>query len=279
MNRHLLLFLATVMIFASCAAPRVYFPDRVNTPGLREKGDGNIIIAGKFQTPGSDTTFSGYDLFAPAVDVNYAFTDNFGVIASYRSLINRNSRQPGNYVYDNDEFGGVFNGNRFDLGLGFFSKLGTKGLFEVYMGGGIGNMRRRGSTTPQLDYNTDYFRYFVQPAAGFFVRERFSVMWGVRFAVQKYYNFTSNDPLVKHYITDRYYDIGAAESAAITSFTYTLAEPFVNLEIGGEHLKFTMQYGLGFRIGDSGSDLFTGGAHANFGIKVQNPHQMFNKKD
>ncbi|MEZ5017868.1 MAG: hypothetical protein R2800_12495 [Flavipsychrobacter sp.] len=278
MIRQLLLLCTVIIMISSCSAPRVYFPDRVNTPGLKEKGDGNVVVAANLHIPDQDTTFTGFDWFSPSVDLNYAFSDNFGVIASYRSVLNRNRPQPFNDSLGVADFGGVFNGYRFDLGFGFFSKMGSKGLVEIYLGGGAGEMSRRGSVTPVLDYNTKYYRYFVQPAIGFYVREKFSVMWGSRFVVQKYTDFTSNDPLAKYYITDKYFDIGKSQTPSITSLTYAFAEPFVNLEFGGEVVKFNMQFGLGFRInGGNYNDIMPGGGHMDFGVKIRNPHQLFKK--
>lgn len=289
MNRRLLLFLATAIIFASCAAPRAYFPDRVNTPGLKEKGDANLAVTGKFQATDNDTTFNKFDAFAPAVDVNYAITDKIGVIASYRSILNKNMPQNTDTLvgyddkykgrgFDGLQYGGVVNGYRFDLGLGFFTKLGTKGLAEIYIGGGIGKLRRRGSFTPRLDYTTNYFRYFVQPAAGFYIRERFSVMWGARIAIQKYYNFRGGDPLTKHYITEPYYEYDRITTPAITDITYAFFEPFANIEAGGNVLKFNVQVGLGLRFGRNyGTDIMPGGPHLSFGLKLCDPHQLFKK--
>jgi hypothetical protein len=249
-------FVAMMMLLASCQQ-RMYFPERANTPGLTEALEGKATISFKPQGNEIDSGYSG-GILSPAVDLAFAPVNNFGIIASYRSTINRNIEEGQNILGVSETMGGNFNGHRFEFGAGYFSTFGRRSKFEVYGGYGNGFLKRRGSDRPEYDYDTRYYRFFIQPAVGFGT-DRVSFTAGARFAIQKFYGFKGhNDPELINSITGSY--------GNVERITFPFFEPFVNFEVGAPYLKFNVQMGCGTQMGDSHRISGTAPFYISFGL-------------
>lgn len=273
------------LFLTACTAPRAYFPDRVNNPMLKEKGEGYITISAKLQVPSdfddtaNDGNITTFDFLSPQLDAAYALTDHVGLIASFRTQLRQYQSEPipGGLLYSS--IGGRFNGYRGDIGAGVFTTMGKKGLAELYGGFGIGQISRTGVDIPQFNYTAQYFRFFLQPAAGLHVREKFYVMWGMRLALQKYYHINSADPYMEYYITTKEFIVGTPEGDGLTELLFPLIEPFVNFQFGGERIKGSLQLGFGVSpVSSSSYNILAGGGHIDLGITVRNPQSFFTKR-
>lgn len=229
------------LALASCQQ-RLYFPDRANTPGLIEPLEGKATLSFKPQANTADSLDYIKSPVSIAGDLAFSPVNHFGLIASYRSTMNRIIDEDNDFWVNGDQLGGTFNGHRFEIGAGFYDVIGSKGKVEVYAGYGNGLLRREGKLTPGQDYQTRYHRFFVQPAMGF-GNDKISFTGGFRIAFQKFYDFESPDPTLK-------YNIGR-EPQDVTGVLYPFWEPFVNFEAGPQYLKFNIQAGLTTQLAGS----------------------------
>lgn len=272
----ILLCLAT-MLFASCVAPRTYFPDRVNTPQLTQKGDANVVASVKLQLAGGgmdENENFGVNWASPQLDASYAVGDHVGLFTSLRTMINYKQYEPDDNF--NKDFystiGGVQNGYRVDVGAGLFTKVGGKGLVEFYGGFGMGYLDRKGKKLPNLDFNTQYYRIFVQPAGTFYARKGYTITWGLRIALQRYFNFNSNDPYMENYITTEDFFVGTPEGQSLTSGFYPMFEPFVNFQFGAwEWMNINLQIGAGASPVSRYFNRMPGGGHIDLGVTLKKP--------
>lgn len=244
MNIKFTLLFSVLIISLSSCYQRMYFPDRVNSPGLNEALDAKLTLAVKPQSAGSDSGVNSSNL-SPSVDIAFAPVNHLGIIASYRSVNNRFIRGEGIDVYgypyadytDQTILGGLFNGNRFDIGVGFFTEMGNRGVFEVYAGYGRGSIERKGYYYKQLNFTSNYNRYFIQPAIGFDF-DNVSLTGGARIAINRYTSFNSPDSSLRYKITDD----GDTWSDVLNQ-NFCLLEPFINFEVGYKFVKFNLQMG------------------------------------
>lgn len=228
------------LLFYSCQQ-RMYFPERANTPGLTEALEGKATFSFKPQFNDMDSFNNPSGILSPAVDLAFAPVNHFGIIASYRSTYNRNIDETDYFFNSFNTLGGNFNGHRLEVGAGYFNTFGRRGKVEVYGGYGNGKLNRRGTQTPQYDYDTRYYRIFLQPAIGF-GSDRISFTTGMRFAYQQFYNFKAiNDPELQYYIT-------TGSAANVERMVFPFFEPFVNFEVGSPYVKFNLQMGLGTQM-------------------------------
>lgn len=277
MMRYSLSLCLFTVLFASCMAPRAYFPDRVNTPQLTQKGDANIVASVKMQIAGGgieENDDVGVNWRSPQLDASYAIGDHVGLFTSLRTMINYKQYEPDdNFNKDYYGFmGGVQNGYRFDVGAGVFSKVGRKGLVEFYGGFGMGYLDRKGEKLPHLNFNTRYYRIFVQPAGTLLARDGFAVTWGLRIAMQRYYSFNSSDPNMEQYITTQDFLVGAPEGQPLTSGFYPMFEPFINLRFGAwEWININFQAGAGASPASSYFNRMPGSAYIDLGVTLKKP--------
>jgi len=224
-----------VFLLASCQQ-RLYFPDRANTPGLTQAMEGKATITLKPQTKPSDTSTQEDVNFGTGIDLAFAPMNNWGVIASYRQIINKKIVKGGN-VFDNldERFNGIYNGTYWELGNGLFTTYGSRGKAEIYAGYGNGSMSRKNVDNANLDFDTRYHRFFIQPALGMTHEDKFSLTLGFRVAVTDFYNFNATDPNLK-------YNIDGTNNDFTKSANYYI-EPFLNMDIGYKYAKANIQIG------------------------------------
>lgn len=213
---------------------RMYFPDRVNTPGLREAYETKLTLSLKPQSGGSsDSNIGRSNPVSFAADLAFAPVNHLAVFGSYRSL---NHRVINSDASDFDVYGGDFTGSRWEGGLGYFTTFDRLGKFEVCAGYGQGKIARRAYYTPDRDYKSRYYRYFLQPAIGA-GNHMFSASGGLRFTLQHYYDFYSANPNLRYTIMD---DDGKRD---VEKETMAFIEPFINGEVGWKYIKFNLQLG------------------------------------
>jgi len=235
-----LLVIAIILLFSSCA-PRIFLPDRANVPMLREAGEMKLNTSLKRQNQ-SEAPGTGW---SPSVDFAASPFRNLGLMASYRStdkyanedfwLSNRERHDSIRYT-----------GSRFEFGAGYYSRFGGKGLFEIYGGGGFGEIRRNNLKNMSGNYHADYYRIFLQPAVGFTHRDIIEFSGGMRFTYQRYANFTSSMPGMVHSFT--------TPPAEIDRVAFYFIEPFVNFSVGTKYVKFNIQPGFSNNISSPSLD-------------------------
>jgi len=230
-TRSFLLIAIACLALGACS-PRVYLPDRVNAPMLREQGDVRLTMSSKIQGNGNTNKFT----LSPSLDFAASPVNGLGLMASYRHT-NR-------YANEDDIFDSVtdpdsihYSGNRLELGAGYYMPFGRKGLFEIYGGGGWGDFNRdniKKYASFDANFQTRYYMFFIQPALGFYARDVFEFSGGIRFAYHKY-NYFHGDPDMRYKLTDPNTDIES------TSFLFV--DPYINLNVGYQYVKFNMQMG------------------------------------
>lgn len=235
-------FAAFTLLLGSCQQ-KMYFPDRANTPGLIEAYEGKATFSIKPQTNDLGDIDSGRTgngaILSPAFDLAFAPANHFGIIASYRSTLNRYIKEESGTLLTETNMGGKFYGHRFEIGAGYFNTFGNRGKVEVYAGYANGVLHRRGLRRLNYDYDTRYHRYFIQPAIGF-GNNKISLTAGLRFALHQYYDFRGlNDPALNTYI---------AGDINVENNLFPFVEPFVNFEFGSEYIKFNAQAGFGTQM-------------------------------
>ncbi|WP_118976104.1 hypothetical protein [Taibaiella koreensis] len=258
MTKNYLLLLAALPFLLISCQQKMYFPERANTPGLTEALEGKATLSFKPQTNDIDSGNSKGGIISPAFDIAFAPANHFGIIASYRSTLNRYIKEESGTFLTEKNVGGKFNGHRFEFGVGYFNTFGSRGKAEVYVGYGNGTLERRGIRRLNYDYNTRYHRYFIQPAIGF-GSDKISFTAGLRFSVHKYYDFKPlNDPELVNYI--------AGDGANVENNLFPFVEPFVNFEFGSPYVKFNIQAGFGTQMTQDNRVSGTAPMFISFGV-------------
>lgn len=238
--RPLLLLAGLSLLLLSSCSERLYFPDRANSPGLTEEHQFKGTLSFKPQINEQDNGATRGAAASFAADVAFAPVEHLGLIASYRNI---NNRFTGNGSSDLDAsyYGGRFFGNRVEFGAGYWDKFSRHGRFELYAGYGNGSLQRR-SYDPFLaikNFDTRYHRFFLQPAVGI-GNHIISVMGGMRFAFQKYYNFESPyEPTLRYHVLN-----GSMGELNVEREIVGFIEPYVNMEVGYKFIRFNYQLGF-----------------------------------
>src|ERR1043165_6593463 len=186
--KQFLLFAFCVCCLSSCQQ-KLYFPDRANTPMLSKALEAKLTTSWKVQgnsSSDSDRNKGGDAAFD--FDAAFAPINHLGLIVSYRGLNRRRIDEDLGMLVNN--YGGVFTGHRWEGGAGYFTTLSELERLEAYAGFGTSELMRRSTNSPERDFNTRYNRYFVQAAFGA-TNAFLSASGGIRFAFQRFYDFSS----------------------------------------------------------------------------------------
>lgn len=128
-------------ILTSCHL--LYVPNNFNSPLLRNKGDAQANLA---------FGVSGYE-----AQTAYAISDNIGIMANGQLLYSTN--------YDSIKEKRTLA----ELGVGYTERYSDNGMFEIFAGGGFGNVPADFKySTYDGTQTTQLTRFFVQPSLGFF---------------------------------------------------------------------------------------------------------------
>lgn len=227
------------IVLLSACQQKMYFPDRANTPGLTEALEAKATFSIKPQANHNSDENSSV---GTSIDLAFSPVQHFGIIGSYRWINDR-------VIDENDDiftntFGGRFNGKRWELGLGYYDNVGSKGFGEVYGGYSNGSLNRVGVSNPDYDYDTRYNRFFIQPAMGFKLGQYFTFSGGFRTTFITFYDFKSPNN------ADLRYEIGN-NGTDITEPIYLFWEPFVNFEGGFKYFKGNVQIGSASQINNT----------------------------
>lgn len=223
-----------ILVFASCS-PKIYLPDRVNAPMLREQGDVKLTSSFKMQNPFVGNGFG----FSPSFDLAASPVKGLGIITSYRST-SRYANDDEWYNYgDQDSI--HYTGNKYELGLGYYKTFG-KGIFECYGGYAFGNMNRDNLKFYQGSYKTDFSQVFIQPCIGLYGKDVMDFGGGMRVSYHWFDNFRSDDPAARYAYTSPRSDI--------ESNTYVILAPYIQVNVGYKYVKFNAQLGANFSAGN-----------------------------
>jgi hypothetical protein len=220
--------------FSSCQQ-RLYFPERANTPMLSEALEAKVTLSAKPQANHSDSAHGKAGAASFAMDAAFAPVNHFGIIASYRSQNKRRIDEETGILINS--YGGVFNGHRWEGGLGYFTGFGRLGRVEAYAGYGNGLLTRSSYYTHERDFSTRYHRFFLQGAAGA-GNHIFTAGGGLRVSMHTYYDFTAPDPILRYHVLDL-----DGPAVDVQQETFVFVEPFINAEVGYRFIRFNMQLG------------------------------------
>lgn len=264
---HSLCILMAAVLLASCS-PTLFFPDRVNTPGFTEAGQ--VYVTGSIK-PQLGSITDSLDRkkgsgSSGSVDAGFAVSDHFAVIGSYRALNNRRVKEDGIL----DGIGGNFNGDRYEIGLGYFGGERNGFMYEALGGIGFGKIDRSSSTTPMQNFKSRYNVYFAQ--AGFGGNwDFFRINAGLRLAAHDFTGFSSADPSLR-------YDIAASSRHRrdVTRQLFLFGTPYIDMEVGYKFLFLNIQQGMPFQLSGglvSGSPYYmTIGLSVRLGPGTWNDH-------
>jgi hypothetical protein len=230
-----LLRLSGLLLLLSSCSPRIFLPDRVNAPMLREAGEVKLTTSAKIQ---GQAVAPGLG-WSPSLDLSGSPLQGLGLMFSYRNT-NKYANED-NWMNNRDAQDSIhYWGRRFEFGAGHYLTLGRKGVFDIYGGGGFGDISRRNLRNGSGNYNADYFRIFIQPAVGFVHKDFIEFGGGMRFTYQRYNQFNSGDPDLRFHFT--------RPAADITRVNLYLIEPFINCSFGYKFIKFNIQPGFSNNI-------------------------------
>jgi hypothetical protein len=232
MNR--LFAFALLCTFSACS-PRVFLPERANVPMLREAGEVKLTSSIKIQNQ-SAAPGNGW---SPSLDLSGSPIQNMGLLFSYRST--------DKYAIEDDWFSSRdfrdsvhYAGKRLEFGAGYYNNFGKRGHIEIYGGGAFGKFQRDDLKGRQGEFETRYYRIYLQPALGFYVRDAFELSGGARFTYQRFTDFLSPDAGLRYQFT--------TPAADISRVPLYFVEPFVNISAGYKYVKFNIQPGFSNNI-------------------------------
>ena len=200
------LLLLSLSIFALSSCNVAYIPNKHNTPLMEEKGDASVSI--------STTNLQGA----------YAFSDHMAAITNFYFRENNWENVPDTINSKTLDY----QANRFlaEGGLGYFKKLGNEGVFEIYAGGGIGNLGfEQSKYNPPLDqkYHAKMSKAFIQPDIGFQTKY-FDLVFSSRFTYLGFSNVDTTNYNTRGLKEDNLYNLDKNP--------YIFLEPALTLKFG-----------------------------------------------
>jgi len=223
--------LAGLLLLTASCSPRIFLPDRVNAPMLKEAGEVKLTASAK---TAAQTVAPGLG-WSPSLDLSGSPLKGLGLMASYRNT-NKYADED-SWVNNHDSQDSIYySGRRLEFGAGHYLTFGRKGVFEIYGGGGFGRLSRTNMRNGSGNYHTDYYRFFLQPAVGFIHKDAIEIGGGMRFTYQRYHNFTAADPDLRYRFTN--------PQADISRVNFYFVEPFINCSFGYKFIKFNIQPGF-----------------------------------
>jgi hypothetical protein len=198
--KKLLFFFASFLV---CSCSIEYYPTSFNVPLFYDEQQfEGALCGGK----------NGYELMLAFSPINH-----FGVIAT------------GNYANNDQNENSTNNGELKDfnkhlfgeMGLGYFNKLGSKGVFEVYGGYGQGITEGLNKTFSTADYDkASYSKAFFQPQIGI------------------YNNVFEGALVTRLSLIDMKSKVYDYQQSVL------FVEPGIVLKVGYKNIKFCWQFGL-----------------------------------
>ena len=250
----------TLLLLSSCQQS-FYVADKVNSPGFKKAGEAKLDLSARPQTSYQDGAHFSY-----SADAAYAPINHLGIIASYRVLnnkVNREAYAPAAFFATKYRYA-KYNGQRGDIGAGYFTRIGRKAKYEAYAGYGNGTLKAdisydsTFSPKPSQAYTTSYNRFFIQSAVGM-SNNYFSIMGGCRYTLHKYYNFKATDPTLKNALIPN-------STQDFTKKSFGFVEPYFEVQVGYKYVKFNYQIGFPFQANGPSLAGVHGAPYMSFGI-------------
>ena len=198
--------LLVILLFQQCTH-YYYAPNKVNMPLFREKGETKISIG----TGGTDEV--GMD----EVQFAYSITDHIGIMANLAK---------GFDAYDYDWGGGYYH----EGGIGYFSPMTRRSIFEVYGGFGDGNTKHHYNDSKIA--HVEFDKYFLQPSFGFRWKY-FEIAVGTRICALYFDHVKQHEEL----IPDEQKHIDYIRNNRLSY----LVEPAIGFNLGFQRFKLTFQ--------------------------------------
>lgn len=212
---NLLLVAGAAMCFTSCKI--LYIPNMVNAPLLKEQGELKVNLSTK-------------DLQAA-----YAVSPNIGVMLN--GYYNKNE-----WEITSGSFENKYESKRSLLegGVGYFKAFGEKGVFDVYAGAGLGNLKYDyhlfDNGAEDLDesrlWSAKSTKFFLQPSIGM-VKEKSEFAFSLRMVGLKFNNIDTLNYSV--------YDLAFENLNGIERPLYLFAEPAITWRFGIPLVKLQLQ--------------------------------------
>jgi hypothetical protein len=221
--------LGIVSIYLSSCAP-AYVPNVINTPMLSNKGEFQASVHSG--TSGVDPQFA------------YAVTDNIGIMLN-GSFMNR--------VDTAEDYGDFHKHQFYEVGIGYYKKIGQFGRFETFGGYGFGKIKTNfDSNLWEWSSDVRTNRYFIQPAIGF---------------------------------SNSFFDGSFASRIVVVDLkqdsyrnTAMFLEPVITAKLGYKYVKWMVQMGFSVPITPNGKInfeyepfIFSGGIQIDLGRKFDKP--------
>ncbi len=228
------LLLSLGLILSSCHQ-LYYVPSIQNVPVFREKNEFNL----------SGAYAVGNESESGELQTSYSITNHLGITTNFMKT------KIGNYAKED-----FVSGTNYDFGIGYFTPLGSKAVFEVYSGYGRNRQHHgyshseRNSPTGTIEYISDgdaYLKYrkiYFQPAVGL-VSDYFDVIGSLRISQVKYTyidydeGINPEDIMIMDMLEGKYHYI---------------IEPAITLRTGWKYIKFQFQASYAENLNDTDDD-------------------------
>lgn len=228
-----------VMITLSACSKRIYVPNMVNAPVLKEK----------YEFKGSITPTNLQGAFA--------ITDNIGIMASGQYLYGFNAADPANSndrsdngnLFDNTTRGGMIEG-----GAGYFKPFGPskKMVFDVYAGYGGGSFKtlapdyKTGAGVDLNDYTirNHFSKVFIQPSIGY-VHRVVETVFTSRFTIANFYNSSMGTKAFENNPDEKNKFLRVADKPV------GFYEPAFTVRVGYKYVKFQAQLQFSVPLNDN----------------------------
>jgi len=212
-------FILVSTVLIGCK-PNSYLPNTINAPLLKEKNEIRATI-----------NFNN-------VQLAYALTDNIGLMANAQFSSMSQSSTSGTIV-DED----ISKQTLGEIGVGYFKPLGENGVFEVYGGGGYGNVsintKSTGLVTGDFErtFTAPVSKFFIQPSIGF-TNETFDIAFTPRLTGINYGDRKLDGYPVDELTKDR---VLLADGLNTLKGLHMFFEPGVTFRVGIKWVKIQTQ--------------------------------------
>lgn len=235
-------YLVLVLVASVGCSPKFYSPNTQNVPLLSEKGETVLNVSGN----GNQYEFQAA----------HGVTNHIGLQAS-----------GGIFIPKDMENGNGGSGNLIEAGIGYYTPVAEKFVFETYALAGGGKMENHlpstveANPTTKGDVSANIFRYGIQPAFGY-KSSYFSAAISSR-VVNMMYNNISGDLIFE----------GEPQTDYLKrNSSLWLLEPALTLRGGLEKIKLQLQFGYSLNLTNNDfrqdNTFMTFGLHFNFGRSV-----------
>ncbi|MEP7128118.1 MAG: hypothetical protein ABI729_04590 [Chitinophagales bacterium] len=207
-------FLCTAIATFLNSCTVTYAPNSNNVPLLQEKGE--LALSGGLYEAAGGTQYAGYELQGA-----YAVTHHLGLMTSL--LLAGSLDVSGSHSF-------------FELGSGYYHRIGTGGVFDAYGGIGFGSLHSYTSNSTAIN-TLNYQRFFMQPSIGYTSRG-FECAFSLRMCGL---NYAAQQSAINEYYENEY---GPSKFSI-------LAEPAFTLRGGWKYVKLQLQLGYSINLTDA----------------------------